>query len=294
MADSQPQGEFAIPETEPDAFAKQDGFFIPEEELAGMAETQPAEEPPVPQPEPVLLSDMQQRAPMAAAPNPEPISGHNTMMLAADAQPAQTLKADTAKFTPFDEEEQNYAMRVKRELEAMRKKSVPVDPNATLPTLPPEPKPEKPKKPRKDKAPKEKPVKEASAKEDTKSRKRTKPDAEKSRSHEDREEMEMRRRAKETPEEKKARQRASLLDDLPDLPEDREKKLRAKETPEETKARKRRELLDDLPDLPDEPVQRPNPKTAQAPTAEGEISPENDPFADIHWNEDQSTFTIRF
>ena len=111
------------------------------------------------------------------------------------------------------------------------------------------------------------------------------------------EEEARRLRERETPEEAKARRRASLLDDLPDLPEDRERKLRASETPEETRARHRASLLSDLPELPPEegstvqPVAQTVPATrpAEQPSAEAD----EDPFADIHWNSDQTTFTIR-
>ena len=104
----------------------------------------------------------------------------------------------------------------------------------------------------------------------------------------------------------KARRRVvSLLEDLPDLPEDRERKLRESETPEETKARHRRSLLSDLPDLPED-RERKNPDQHDAPAkpdAEPASAkpdapaapPEDDPFAnaDIHWNSEQTTFTIR-
>ncbi len=192
------------------------------------------------------------------------------------------------KFAGFEDDEANYAARVKEQLEAARKKSVPVNENTPLPVLPPvAPEPtveqQKPKKLRKEKVDKAKTAKE---KEEAKQRRRVSlledlPDL-----PEDREAAEMRRRQKETPEETKARHRASLLDDLPDLPEERDTKLRANETPEETKARHRAELLDDLPDIPDEP-RVPDSAAASADS-------EDDPFKDIHWNEDQSTFTIRF
>ena len=93
-------------------------------------------------------------------------------------------------------------------------------------------------------------------------------------------------------------------------PEDLEFEMRSKETPEEKKARLRAALLDDLPDLPDEPVRREpasQPDTAQPPKPTdddggasdtkpaGNQPPaeEEDPFADIHWNDEQTTFTIR-
>ena len=81
---------------------------------------------------------------------------------------------------------------------------------------------------------------------------------------------------------------------------------REKETPEETKARRRASLLDDLPDVDDMPRRSPAPEPevpkvdagpdvpkvdADAPPAE----PGSDPFADadIHWDKEQTTFTIR-
>ena len=108
-----------------------------------------------------------------------------------------------------------------------------------------------------------------------------------------------------------------LLDDLPDLPEDRERKLRARETPDQTKARHRASLLSDLPDLPEEGQRRSKPdapaddepdipkidaaaetavRSGQTPPADTDTppgDPSDDPFADIHWNNDQTTFTIR-
>ncbi|MBP0976059.1 MAG: hypothetical protein J6P20_08350, partial [Oscillospiraceae bacterium] len=111
----------------------------------------------------------------------------------------------------------------------------------------------------------------------------------------------------ETPEETKARHRASLLDDLPDLPEEREPVRRGKETPEQAKARRRAALLDDLPDVDDMPVRKSAvlPDTDEEPDIPkldagmgGTIAVADtgeDPFkdADIQWNKEQTTFTIR-
>ena len=101
--------------------------------------------------------------------------------------------------------------------------------------------------------------------------------------------------------------------------------MRARETPEETKARHRASLLSDLPELPEEGQRRPAQRRAAADDAEPDIpkvdaaaesaarsgqtpptdpppgsdddtppgDPNDDPFADIHWNDDQTTFTIR-
>ena len=149
--------------------------------------------------------------------------------------------------------------RVKREMAEARKKSVPVDPKAKLPNLEPIPAEEPPKKQKRSKKKKEEALS---------------PD-----------EIEFRLREKETPEETKARLRASLLDDLPDLPD-----LPDEPDPQEdARAQRRADLLSDLPDLPDPPK-------GENPTADTEgDSPAdpNDPFADIHWNSDQTTFTIR-
>lgn len=210
---------------------------------------------------------------------------------------APPVPASKRKYRTFDEDEElNYAMRVKRELEEARKKSVPVDPNATLP--PPieepisesepvaEPAPQKEKKQKKQ--PAEKPQKPP-------------------------------KQPKESKEDAKARRRAALLDDLPDLPdmeaEEREMRRRQKESPEETKARRRAALLDDLPDLPDEPAPRADkPSHGEDSAAQSSGEPnipkldagkpgtlpdadkatDEDPFANIQWNEEQSTFTIRF
>ena len=177
----------------------------------------------------------------------------------------------------YMEEELNYAQRVKRELEEARKKSVLGNPRVKLP-----------------------PVVDESVPAPQKKKKRNKRELTP-------EEIEQKLRAKETPEETKARHRASLLDDLPDLPdlpEEREQKRRAKETPEQAKARRRAELLDDLPDVDD--MRRE--KESNIPEAQQDIPKIDDdaedmrlsdalgedPFADIHWNNEQTTFTIRF
>lgn len=218
--------------------------------------------------------------------------------------PAKSPRMLTPTFDA--EEEQNYAARVKRELEAARKKSVPINPDATLPPLPVEPETtlasKKAKRPKREKA----------AKEESKTRRKPSllddlPDL-----PEEREKQEMRLRAKETPEETKARHRASLLDDLPDLPEDRARKQRTAGAPDEQRARRRASLLDDLPELPDERESKSRQKTQEGigetsvPAKSGADIPKidanmddhatsnaDDPFADIHWNDDQTTFTIR-
>ena len=85
-------------------------------------------------------------------------------------------------------------------------------------------------------------------------------------------------------------------------------KRRAKESPEQAKARRRAALLDDLPDVdemprhkndapPEEDIEPDIPKLDA--DSDGKLSapdtPADDPFADadIHWNNEQTTFTIR-
>ena len=223
------------------------------------AEKEPAPAPaPAPEQPPQPKKRPAATKPKQSKPEPQP---------AAEPVP-QAEEPAPKKPAVFDEEDElTYAERIRRELEEARKKSVPVDPKAKLPVIP-----EEPEKPKKTKAPRKK--KEGSE-----------------------EDLEIQRRAKETPEETKARRRASLLDDLPDLPEDRERKARAMESPAEAKARRRTSLLSDLPDLPDEAPHPALPKpAAPPPTHEEEDShseQDDDPFADIHWNSDQTTFTIR-
>lgn len=161
----------------------------------------------------------------------------------------------------FDsDEEMNYAERVKRELEEARRKSVKVDPKAKLPQIiADEPKPQKqPKQP-----------KQAKSKKKQKQHQELSDD-----------ERELMLRAKETPDETKARLRASLLDDLPDV-DDMPRARRSAPPPDPD--------LDDLPDIPK--VDR-NASGALPPP----IMEDEDPFADadINWNSDQTTFTIRF
>ena len=190
----------------------------------------------------------------------------------------QTYSEQAAKIKPitFDEEEElQYAQRVKRELEEARKNSILGNPRIKLPPIEEEPEsvPEKSKKKRKKRELTE-------------------------------EEIEQKLRAKETPEETKARHRAALLDDLPDLPEEREMRRREKETPEQTKARRRAALLDDLPDVDDMQRERraypandePDIPKIDADAEAAAVSIDEsgaDPFADIHWNNEQTTFTIR-
>ena len=250
------------------------------EEEDVLKDEQPVEQPkpaetvkPVEQPKPAeTVKPVEQ-------PKPAESAGPAAQEQSAAENIPETVQPEPPKQpAAFDEEEElNYAQRVKRELEEARKKSVLGDPRVKLPPIPeePEPAPEKPKKKRK--------------------KRELTP-----------EELEQKLRAKETPEETKARHRASLLDDLPELPEERPPKRREKETPEQTKARRRAELLDDLPDVDDMQKQRSaEPLPGQEPDIPkldagmgGTISvaeTDEDPFkdADIHWNNDQTTFTIR-
>lgn len=212
------------------------------------------------QPEPV----------QTAAPDP-PVQEHTVQENSPEAaapQPARSeteqaiLAAPETKILSFvEEEELNYAERVKRELEEARKKSVKVDPKAKLPQLQaddaPQPKPQKqPKQP--------------------KSKKKQKKQQELSD-----DERELMLRAKETPDETKARVRASLLDDLPDVDE----MPRARKNSQHTEPSD-----DNLPDIPK--VDLHDSGALSAP----DIAEDEDPFADadIHWNNDQTTFTIRF
>ncbi len=179
-----------------------------------------------------------------------------------------------------DNDELNYVMRVRKNLEEARQNSVAFDPNAKLPPV--------------QKPPKASKAEQAEPKKQKKQKKQQPP-------------------PKMAKEDAKARRRAELLDDLPELPDEEEKEMRrrAKESPEETKARRRASLLDDLPDIPDEPrtpaaqpasaMEEPDipkvdeGKPASVPEAPKDAPPvnEEDPFGDIHWNDDQSTFTIR-
>lgn len=173
---------------------------------------------------------------------------------------AENPKQEKKVLSFMEEEELAYAERVKRELEEARKKSVPVDPNAKLPQLMPEEKtiPEKQRRRRK--------PKEISA-----------------------EEREQKLRARETPEETKARHRASLLSDLPDVDD-----MPKRPAPNQTVAA-------DAPAASDEePVNIPKVDTnsdgALSEPKDGDVDVQinpDDPFADIHWNNDQTTFTIR-
>ena len=226
----------------------------------------------------------------ASVPNANPAPAqpeHKSESKAESPAPDISNTTNKRKYVSFDEDEElNYALRVKKELEEARKKSVPVDPNAKLPSIPESlPEPEETVAPQKDKKQKKQPVE--------KHAKQPKP-------------------PKESKEEAKARRRAALLDDLPDIDdEEKEMRRRQKESPEETKARRRAALLDDLPDLPDEPAPKPDKRaSANKSTEEPDIpkldagkptavpaadnTTEEDPFANIQWNEDQSTFTIRF
>jgi len=184
----------------------------------------------------------------------------------------------------IEQEELNYAERVKRELAEARKKSKPVDESAKLPPLnvsdPAESKSSKSKKKKKknsaDASPKQ--VKEKSKSDERLGRRRT---SLLDTTDDYPEEMEMLRREQETPEEKKARRRAALLDDLPDI-DDMPRRERKKETkavsPPDTEE-------PDIPKLDD-----------LVPLPEASADSEGDPFADadIHWDKEQTTFTIRF
>ncbi len=237
----------------------------------------------------------------------------------AEPEPAPKKRRKTVTFD--EEEEQNYAERIKRELEDARKNSVKADPKVKLPKLVEEPA-EPP-------APKQK--------------KRRKKELTE-------EERELKLRAKETPEETKARHRAKLLEDLPelpDLPEERVSKKRpapeaakpepksAEAKPEDSKpapkpvevpeiklvepipAEPKSDLLSGLPDVPElpprkkpartirldipmidevKPINIPKVDEGAPPPLSAEAEQEKDPFADadIHWNSDQTTFTIRF
>lgn len=166
---------------------------------------------------------------------------------------AQKGKKSAAKqpVSAFADEELTYAERVKRELEEARRKSVQVDPNAKLPPIPEE-----------------------------------------------------KANAPENPKKQRKKQEISA--------EEREQMLRAKETPEETKARHRAALLEDLPDVDDMPRRKPEPQSEKVTKPKADPAPDipkvdaggdgklsdpaeaaDDPFADIHWNNDQTTFTIR-
>ena len=246
----------------------------------------PEQKQPETDPEPVIPAPIESEAADAEPAEPEAVAAAPESVKPESVADEPVQKPEPVWTEPehpvsFDaEEELNYAQRVKRELEEARKKSILGDPRIKLPPIEeePAPQPEKPKKKRK--------KRELSP-----------------------EELEQKLRAKETPEETKARHRAALLDDLPDLPdlpEEREMKRREKESPEQAKARRRAALLDDLPDVdemphrrdaapPEEDIEPDIPKLDA--NTDGKLSdPEaaaEDPFADIHWNNDQTTFTIR-
>ena len=167
-----------------------------------------------------------------------------------------------------EEDELNYAARVRRELEEAKRKSVQVDPNAKLPVIgePPAPEPEKQKKKKR-------------------SKKAAKPEqpepAPKHGIYSDEDELKL--RAKETPDETKARVRASLLDDLPDV--DAMPRRKSAPAPQQQPAAPPAAASAGEPDIPKIDA-----------NSTGELSDPNaaeDPFADIHWNNDQTTFTIR-
>ena len=241
-------------------------------------QSKPVAKPPAPQPPPPVEQRKQSKA-KEVVPKTTPVTVATTDIPAGtpvfNAYNTTDPTPAVIPTTPFEDDELNYTERIKRELEEARKRSVPVDPTVKLPQLTEEPI-----------APTPKPTKQKKSK----AKSAAQPAA-------------------------KKRKKPSILDDLHDESDELEWLLREKETPEETKARHRASLLDDLPDLPDLPEEReyknraadstatasptepPTPAPAASsnpPADEDDAAPPNDdPFADIHWNDDQSTFTIR-
>ncbi|MCQ2416497.1 MAG: leucine-rich repeat domain-containing protein [Oscillospiraceae bacterium] len=223
------------------------------------------------------ITEEKQEIPEEAAPKPEadvPEEAAETESSKEEKEKPEPQPEKKKVLSFVEEEEMNYAERVKRELEEARKKSVPVDPKAKLPQV--TVKKEKAAKP----IPKQKvkhPKKELTE-----------------------EEKELALRAKETPEETKARRRAKLLDDLPDVDDMPARKPKQSAAHKEQPAASRPEplpipeeegafLTDEEPDIPklDKNLDSVLPNVSEP--ADGE-----DPFADIHWNDEQTTFTIRF